>query len=110
MSLNEAWSLANTLDTTMSRHEQAFVVICTGLKQKSFPVPARSRELSNQSSFSPEDLHAFKQLEAVIRNDETTDRYLKSKKMWCIDALMNRSCFWVSVLKIIIQFIDLWMK
>ncbi|KAG0791569.1 hypothetical protein G6F57_005066 [Rhizopus arrhizus] len=110
MSLNEAWSLANTLDTTMSRHEQAFVVICTGLKQKSFPVPARSRELSNQSSFSPEDLHAFKQLEAVIRNDETTDRYLKSKKMWCIDALMNRSCFWVSVLKIIIQFIDLWMN
>lgn len=90
----------------MTKHEQAFVTICDGLEKRVFPGSSNMNQ-----TLSEEDLAAFERLKTVIVNDDSTDEYLKRKKLWCVNVLMNRyMCFWVSVLEVVIQFIDLWAR
>ncbi|RCH93612.1 hypothetical protein CU097_012093 [Rhizopus azygosporus] len=107
-SLKEAWESVKHKETGLSKHETAFVLICSHLERKIIPTCNKSSSRSLQSK--EKYLTAFEELQTTIRNNDTAKESLIRVKLWCIDVLINSDRFWISVLKIIIQFIDVWSR
>ncbi|CEI90422.1 hypothetical protein RMCBS344292_04747 [Rhizopus microsporus] len=107
-SLKEAWESVKHKETGLSKHETAFVLICSHLERKIIPTCNKSSSRSLQSK--EKYLTAFEELQTTIRNNDTAKESLIRVKLWCIDVLINNDRFWISVLKIIIQFIDVWSR
>ncbi|ORE04745.1 hypothetical protein BCV72DRAFT_230961 [Rhizopus microsporus var. microsporus] len=106
--LKEAWESVKHKEAELSEHETAFVLICSHLERKIIPTFNKSSSRSLQSK--EKYLIAFEELQTVIRNSDTAKESLMRVKLWCINVLINNDRFWISVLKIMIQFIDIWSR
>lgn len=107
-SLKETWETAKHKQDVLSKHETAFVLICSHLEKKAIPVFNKSSSVILQSK--GKHLVTFDELQTIIRNNGTAKEPLMRTKLWCIDVLINKDRFWISVLKIMIQFIDIWSR
>lgn len=83
-------------------HEQAFLVICWHLQSKCLV-------LNNMYQNDVNEKNSFDRLEEKIRQDIVKKDIAKCK-IWCIFSIRNRASFWKSTLKVVIQFMDLWIK
>ncbi|RCH90401.1 hypothetical protein CU097_005000 [Rhizopus azygosporus] len=107
-SLKETWESVKHKETGLSKHETAFVLLCNYLERKIIPTfnKSSSRSLQSKGKY----LTALEELQTTIRNNDTAKESLMRVKLWCIDVLINNDRFWISVLKIMIQFIDIWSR
>ncbi|OAD08802.1 hypothetical protein MUCCIDRAFT_105769 [Mucor lusitanicus CBS 277.49] len=89
-------------DANTTTHEQAFLVICWHLKSK--------RLVTNtQSLYDAEEKSGFDRLEKRIREKIVKNDVVKCQ-LWCIFSIRNRASFWKSTLKVVVQFMDLWIR
>jgi hypothetical protein len=91
---------------SLTSHEKTFMVICSHMQDRSLA----SVELG-QLEFTR---LAFDRLEELIQTKIAQQKsghinYLKCK-LWCCYVIRNRASYWLSVLKVMIQFADLWIR
>ncbi|GAN07005.1 hypothetical protein MAM1_0144c06495 [Mucor ambiguus] len=89
-------------DTNMTPHQQAFLVICWHLQSKCL---VTSTQLLN----NPDEKSGFDRLEEWIREKIAKNDVVKCQ-LWCIFNIRNRASFWKSTLKVVVQFMDLWIR
>ncbi|KAI8354205.1 hypothetical protein BD560DRAFT_212664 [Blakeslea trispora] len=92
--LLEAWQDSNKAGSNL--HQTAFMTICSHLKLKG---------LTSTRQTQPH--HEFKALEDMLQQ-QAVDPLCQSK-LYCCFALNHRSDNWLSLLKAMTQFIDLWI-
>ncbi|KAL7331925.1 hypothetical protein PS15p_204048 [Mucor circinelloides] len=89
-------------DSNTTTHEQAFLVICWHLQSKCLvTIPQPPSEANEKSGFDG--------LEERIRQKVAKNDVAKCQ-LWCIFSIRNRASFWKSTLKVVVQFMDLWIS
>ncbi|KAL9551241.1 hypothetical protein PS6_005100 [Mucor atramentarius] len=89
-------------DSNTTTHEQAFLVICWHLQSKCLvTIPQPPSEANEKSGFDG--------LEERIRQKVAKNDVAKCQ-LWCIFSIRNRASFWKSTLKVVVQFMDLWIR
>ncbi|KAI7906299.1 uncharacterized protein BX663DRAFT_188542 [Cokeromyces recurvatus] len=96
-SLKYEWMQMIQKENTFTCHEETFMLICSHIQ---------SRCLISPLSSSPFDLD---RLEKWISNQAKNNR-LWACKEWCCFMIKHQSSFWLSVLKVMVQFMDLWIS
>jgi hypothetical protein len=107
-SLQDDWNQMLQTDDSggLTFHEKTFMVICSHLQDRSLA----SIELGQLECTRL----GFDRLVELIQTKISQQKsghvnYLKCK-LWCCYAIRNRASYWLSVLKVVIQFADLWIK
>lgn len=89
-------------DSNTTTHEQAFLVICWHLQSKCLvTIPQPPSEANEKSGFDG--------LEERIRQKVAKNDVAKCQ-LWCVFSIRNRASFWKSTLKVVVQFMDLWIR
>lgn len=101
-SLKHDWQQSISYENGLSAREKTFMVICDRIKNQSFPG-------YNLTQPVPEELVQMKKLGESIQASEGDNNY-KQCKFWCCFVIENRCTFWKSVLKVVVQFMDLWIE
>lgn len=89
-------------DANTNTHEQAFLVICWHLQSKCLVTDTRSL-------YDTDEMTGFDRLEEKIRQKIVKNDVAKCQ-LWCIFSIRNRASFWKSALKVVVQFMDLWIR
>ncbi|KAL9560134.1 hypothetical protein MBANPS3_000098 [Mucor bainieri] len=82
-------------DTNTTSHEQAFLSRC---------LVTNSQFLCGTNEKSGFDRLEKKIREKIVKND------VVKCQLWCIFSIRNRASFWKSTLKVVVQFMDLWIR
>ncbi|KAL0088152.1 hypothetical protein F4703DRAFT_1498162 [Phycomyces blakesleeanus] len=111
----------NTTLTKSAKHKYAFISICRHIKDHREPRPPLLYRENITSTVSNDDrddgVRPIKEVcEKLIRDlslnttHDSLDRTLLYTKIWCLGVLRDESGGWRSVLKVMIQFCDLWIN
>jgi hypothetical protein len=91
-------------NTTESHHENTFGTILSYILLKSLP-----NQVDKNSIVSAEEGPGLDRLEKSM-----TEKYggcqMLGLKLGCVQIIRDRNMFWRSILKVIIQFLDLWVR
>lgn len=87
-------------DDTLNTRQKTFMVICDHMRAQYFPS-------SNHHADSTE-LKSFARLE--VENGRHADKDYVACKNWCCFVIKHRGTFWKSVLKTVVQFMDIWIR
>lgn len=102
-SLREYLSLYEK-DQSDSDHEHVFKVICEYVCLGEIP-----NQHDTSSPISIDEDSAFDRLDKVIK-EKYGERTIAGEKLKCIYIIRTRGMFWKSILKVITQFLDLWIR
>lgn len=90
-------------DPRNSDHEHLFKTIVEYINREALP-----NQQDKSSIICDEEKSGFDRLEQVIVQNDT--KSMAAVKRNCIYNIRSRGMFWKSVLKVIIQFMDLWIR
>lgn len=113
--LRNAWEQTLLKSDILNRREKTFMVICEQLQNQSFTShqvhPVDPGELIAIQEMENKICKALQSYENRCDSAEEQDMIKNYKQclLWCCFVLKNRGMFWKSVVKIMVQFVDLWM-
>lgn len=104
LTLKEFAKTVEYQESTENEHECIFRTIVSYILLKSLP-----NQFDRDSVISSEEGPGFDRLEKIIAENYGGRQMLRFK-LGCIQIIRKRSMFWKSILKVIIQFLDLWIR
>lgn len=90
-------------DPETSGHEHVFKIILEYINLEVFP-----GQHDDHSVICDQEKSGFDKLEETIVQNNT--EFMTVVKRNCIYTIRNRGMYWKSVLKVVIQFMDLWIR
>ncbi|CAO3614993.1 unnamed protein product [Mucor hiemalis] len=92
------------VDDELSRHEHVFVSIVEYICLESLP-----NQRDQVNALSAEEDNGMERLENVIQEKYGNRPQMMNVFYNCVYIIRHRSMFWKSILKVIVQFLDLWI-
>lgn len=92
------------VDDDLSRHEHVFVSIVEYICLESLP-----NQRDQVNALSAEEDNGMERLENVIQEKYGNRPQMMNVFYNCVYIIRHRSMFWKSILKVIVQFLDLWI-